>query len=1004
MKRHRLRGLIWSLSILVIAAIAIGTWYTLIRPPSAEDLFRHAESSSSILILSPEDRSSYPADASIPILISTISEKPLSAIELWADGRLVTSSQSLEQEGQHYSELFHWTPINEGSVQILARSINSEDQVSISNPILLQIIAPAGARLVSLDENNNPISEVNITLSGPSGSLPSKPDLPQPPPENLLQAEPIENYRGLWLRNQVSFNPLPPQAPNLSYSIQDCQALMIVTDQSETELGFFIYRSAPGSSSFQRIAELESHPGQGAFTYLDPDSAPGSIYYAAAFNGSGEAPSSPISISDFGPSCSAPSVDQAVDGPDQKDLEVLDLAYFYYAFNGGGYQRYPANAEEFLTPSEYPTSLRAMIEGLAGTTPALVRDADVVVWGWSNGTLVNLGAYRLIINTSRLEVCNLGTGCTGDVASGFRSTFGELANDAENQIREFYWSTTAPGTTGVLWQISTSPFTGDFSPHPYGLVAAECSEGGPGGSFLVDFKDLKAYLPAPSSCGITSLPWIEFSRFSWNPALLPGSETHYYIRFTPMAGNLPTGKPSNTVEILARPGETVLEPVIVDHLPEIYQVEIADFTPIKNMDPRYWGCVFITGLDYDAIWNYYRSNYPPTITDSTIAQIADQIFNDLNYAVQNNLIVCPAPYQSSDSGSVISEWGSMLVEGLQEFWEGVVNAFNALKAGIVDQVATAINKLGIPCDAECRAGLKIGLEIGFAYFTGLPPNLPSFEQLKNEGIEYAISMAAAEAGIPCPEQCQSILREGLEEVIDSASQNNSQPGCVNENWANVLGKHSLCLPPGVETAAVPEGVSEPARAAVRITRTGQEPPGQFQYHGQAAYTVTVRFTGENTQLSGTTIPYTYSYLDWNKGYQQFFSVQAPVFKLQNDVFDAQTLPIPPLAPGESITIPLSLTPHSYYIPEHLHSLMIELNSRNLEIGDVGGVGGSRGYLFDWLCLYRGGAIKIEASISCLSTPSGLIGSTSPDQDSELVPCGNPAEPLIFQETSDVCYP
>jgi hypothetical protein len=157
-------------------------------------------------------------------------------------------------------------------------------------------------------------------------------------------------------------------------------------------------------------------------------------------------------------------------------------------------------------------------------------------------------------------------------------------------------------------------------------------------------------------------------------------------------------------------------------------------------------------------------------------------------------------------------------------------------------------------------------------------------------------------------------------------------------------------------------------------------------------------------LSGTTIPYNYSYLDWDKGYQQFFTVSAPVFTLQNEVFDSQSLPIPPLAPGESVTIPLTLTPHTYYIPEHLHSLMIELNARDLEIGDVGGIGGSRGVLFDWMCLHNGGRMRIEASISCLSVPSGLIGNTSPDADSELVPCGGSAAPFIYQETSDVCYP
>lgn len=1004
MERNRLRGLIWFLGILIIVAIAIGTWYTLLGTSSPEELFPLNESSSSIILLSPEDRDTFPADASIPILVSAITEKPLSAIELWVEGELVISNQPAEEEDLHYAQYFHWTPATEGNVRILARSINTDGQITTSNPILLHISAPAGARLISLDENGDPASELILSLGGEPNSLPPNPDLPQAPVQNLPQAELMNDSPLLWLRSKVSINTVPPQAPELAYSVNECEATLVVTDRSDNELGFFIYRSGAGSSSFQRVAELESQAGGGTFSYQDPDIVPGAIYYAAAFNSGGETPSSPVMIGDFDPSCFMAEGGQTPDGPDQDDLQILDLAYFYYAFNGGGYQRYPSNPEGFLTPSEYPTSLRAMMEGLAGHSSWPVRQADVVLWGWSSGALVNLGSYHLEIDDSRLQVCNLGTGCTGDVASGFRSTFGELANDAEEQIREFYWSTTAPGATAVLWQISTSPFGGDFSSHPYGLVAAGCSQGTSGGTFLVDFKDLDAYLPAPSSCGGFSQPWIEFSRFGWESALFPSMETYYYVRFTPMAGNLPAGKPSNTVQILARPGESVLEPVIVDHLPEIYQVEIADYSPIKNMDPRYWGCVFITGLDYNTIWDYYRSMYPNNISDGMISEIADKLYNDLNYAIQNNLIVCPAPYQNSDSGSVLGEWGSMLVESLQEIWDEVVSTFNALKAEIVDQVATAINKLGIPCEAECRAGLKTGLEIGIAYFTGIPPNLPSYEQLKNQGLEYAIEMAAAEAGIPCPAECQQILREGLEEVVNTAAQNNTQPGCVGENWANVLGKHSLCLPPGVETAAVPEGVSEPARAMIKVTRTGQEPPGQYQYDGQPAYVVTVRFPGENMSLSGTTIPYNYSYLDWDKGYQQFFTVSAPVFTLQNEVFDSQSLPIPPLAPGESVTIPLTLTPHTYYIPEHLHSLMIELNARDLEIGDVGGIGGSRGVLFDWMCLHNGGRMRIEASISCLSVPSGLIGNTSPDADSELVPCGGSAAPFIYQETSDVCYP
>jgi hypothetical protein len=1002
-KRH---NLIWiSIIFLIIVLISLAGWILVKRVPSLTQQFPQNDIHSSLIILSPGDQSKYPADASVPILVTASTEDPIASFELWVNGQLVSTHQPDGPERNHYTHTFYWTPAVEQNARILARSVSSQGSTITSNPIRIKVSAPAGLRILSRDGAEDPQSQIIYPLSVTENAFPAVSEPPLEAAPLSPAAEPISTDLNLWLGQRFSSNTPSPLAPELQSSVVNCSVTLTITDRADNELGYLVYRSAPGSSAFERIAELGSINLGVSVSYTDPDLAAESIYYASAFNGAGESPSAPVLVNLSSTGCAEANGTADPDELAQEDLEILDLAYMYYAFNGAGYQRYPHDPDSFLTPSEYPTSLPALIKGLTSSVGFPVSYANVVVWGWNGGSLLNLGSYHLEIEESRLRVCNLGTGCTGDVASGFQAAYGELANDAEDQNREFYWSTAATGTTAILWQISTAPFSGDFSPHPYGLVGAGCSDGLLQGSFLVDFQALADYLPAPASCGGLSQAWIDYSKFALNTSLFPGSEIRYYIRFTPMAGNQPAGKPSNTVEILAKPGESFIEPVIVDHLPEIYEVEIVDFVPIKNMDIKFWGCVFITGLDYDEIWNYYRSSHPATISDSLIDKIATKIYDSLNYAVQNNLIVCPAPYSgSSDSGSVLSDWGSMFMEGLSEFWDTVVSAFNALKAGIVDVAAAAINGLGIPCNSECKAGLKLGLEIGMAYFTGIPPNLPSFTELKNQGIEYAIELAAAEAGIPCPEECQKVLREGLEEVVDMVAENNTQPGCVDESWANLLGKHNLCLPPGVDAEAVPEGVSEPARAAVRITRIGQENPGQFKYGDQAAYVVNVQFTAENTLLAGQTIPYIYSYWGGSSNYKEFFTVEAPITRLNNNVFDSQSLPIPPLGAGESITIPLSLTPHQYYIPEHLHSLMMELNSRDLDPADVGGIGGTRGALYDWLCLYKGGLIKIEADVACLSTPAALIGQAVPDETSQLVPCGSTAQPIFFQETSDACYP
>ena len=255
MERNRLRGLIWFLGILIIAAIAIGTWYTLLGTSSPKELFPLNESSSSIILLSPEDRDTFPADASIPILVSAITEKPLSAIELWVEGELVISNQPAEEEDLHYAQYFHWTPAREGNVRILARSINTDGQITTSNPILLHISAPAGARLISLDENGDPASELILSLGGEPNSLPPNPDLPQAPVQNLPQAELMNDSPLLWLRSKVSINTVPPQAPELAYSVNECEATLVVTDRSDNELGFFIYRSGAVSYTHLRAHE-----------------------------------------------------------------------------------------------------------------------------------------------------------------------------------------------------------------------------------------------------------------------------------------------------------------------------------------------------------------------------------------------------------------------------------------------------------------------------------------------------------------------------------------------------------------------------------------------------------------------------------------------------------------------------------------------------------------------------------------------------------------------------
>ena len=1029
MKNQR-RWLLGWISILILGLIALssGIWWAVYKTPTPFDQFPQNEIPLSLTILNPEEKSEWPADAFIPIQVITAGAAKVTSLEFWINGNLVDSHKPQEQTGVYQDHTFHWLPEKIGKSRIFIRAFTETGETAASNPINITISDPTGIRYVSSADSPILVDEISFPVQSTGGSSPNtaQPSTagtePVPPP-------PANSNFSFWLGNRFTKKEEIPTAPLLNYSVNDCTIELAITDRADNELGYFIYRSLSGSSSFERIANLGDVELGTIFSYTDTNQNNGVIYYSAAFNGAGESSSTPIFVDLDPETCITETSASTLDSLDQEEFQLLNLAYFYYAFNGGGFQRYPTSQEVFLTPSKFPTSLSSLVSKLVQDSPYPISTADLVVWGWQGGSLVNLGAQHLIIDDSRLTVCNLGTNCTGDVASGFRSTYGELADDGENQMREFYWLSTAPGATSILWQISTSPFPAGFTPQPYGLVGAACLDDTQGGSFLVDFASLDSYTPAPSSCGTASPFWLENTQIKLSNQFQITYDTRYYVRFTPMAGNQPAGKPSNSVVILAKPGESLIEPVIVDHLPDIYDVEITEFKPRKPGDPAWWGCVSIISLDYNLIWDSFRNTYPSMISDDFISSAASALYEGLLHAKDNNLLICPTDYVKEDESwrDVLSEWGGMLVEGLETFYSSVTSAFDGLKTGIVDAVAAGLNAINIPCDSTCKAALSTGLELAFTYFTGLPPNLPDFDKLVDDGLNYAIEIAAAEAGIPCNDACKELIKKELEAVVNAVAKNKSQPACVGANWAHVLGKNTFCFPPGIETEPYPPGVSTPAAAEVKVTRTGITASGEtpaFKYHDQNSYVLALEVTATNDSLIGQTIPYEYEYwqdapscLDTlqtgslegclNIGStetKESFTVYAAPGLAKGHIYQTEHIPIPPLDPGEYLIIPISLKQAEFYFLEHLVALAAELDARDLELSDVGSLNGDRFVYFDWFCLYLGSQVKIEAEVYCLDMPTGLIGTTSPGEGANLVPCGSSAIPLEYQQPDGPYYP
>jgi hypothetical protein len=110
----------------------------------------------------------------------------------------------------------------------------------------------------------------------------------------------------------------------------------------------------------------------------------------------------------------------------------------------------------------------------------------------------------------------------------------------------------------------------------------------------------------------------------------------------------------------------------------------------------------------------------------------------------------------ADDDSFLDALGDALgdvVGALAGLYEQVVAVYEWAKTQAVALAASAIEGLGLPCPCpigSCSVCLEAALDYGLASL-GIPPTLPSFDQLVNEGVDYLAATIAAETGLPIAE-------------------------------------------------------------------------------------------------------------------------------------------------------------------------------------------------------------------------------------------------------------
>jgi hypothetical protein len=286
---------------------------------------------------------------------------------------------------------------------------------------------------------------------------------------------------------------------------------------------------------------------------------------------------------------------------------------------------------------------------------------------------------------------------------------------------------------------------------------------------------------------------------------------------------------------------------------------------------------------------------------------------------------------------------SYVGEGLE--WVG--EAWSDLK-GFVVTTFMDITQMGSLCEeldieSTCTQVVKTALDAALMAL-GIPPEVPSFEDLMDQGIEYLAAQAASQISIP-PEVIEEAkkldqyagwaeidIEAKLKEEAESAIKANleDQIEALQHSYAENIG----WLPKGVPVTPDPASSTQPPTLTLKVTRN-PEVPGTFaSCQLQVSSSVTNDF---NTP--GFSVPAAAQ--EWLKPGIDFA------------LYTTEYLPVPILDPNESVEIPLVLKPELttwlYSHPEvQMYWSLHEL----------------------WFALYAGGTVKLFAGSSATPCVEG----------------------------------
>ena len=806
----------------------------------------------------------------ISILVQVSGIAPVTAVELWAGSDRVDVIEDSTRLDPTWSVKLTWKPSVEGTTLLAARGIDADGRSATSNPLTFTTTPPsAPLPIAQYDtvEGDTPSSvaasfgvDVGVLLAeAQSADLAYEPGIrigiPQAqsdvPPDDLDHRAP-SGFR----------SAQPALAANVPIAdLGGCKVAIEVPFAGATDA--VLVRAGVGASGFEPV-DASPRGGDATISFDDIALAPGPQLFAIEATVAGVRSSTAPMLAGGAERCGG-----TWDGELRVEHGVLlgvpaDIAQVYlFVSTTGAWRRVPSEAQATLPRAGAGFDVRTAMPDVAGAA-----GVDIEVWGWRDGSLVEVGRSRftpdegsdptLVIGRGRGSSLALITSPEGVVPEAL--SIDEWLSEAG--VHRFRWSSSIPGTTHAIWQILTFAPTPNTSPMTSGVVAQGPLTGS-NGTFELDIRaiidgppqtpELTSAMPAYATIAGPAANGVRRTKGALSPAgdeqaggatsmsaeemadLLFPPLDNIHIRVIPMVGETWPG--TATTNVVIRLGAPTLDdltknldldglgdPIDPDATPYDLTATIQPPTP---PNPGYVNC-----------WQFVKwDNAERALNIFKAAQY--KWWDDFLTAIGPDTPICPGPCYFGSikfGGGKPCTSGGLYIPGLSELgalgvqlWDALVAGLSAVKGWVVDAIVKVSGCTAFASKAFCDGVATLAVNAVLAVY-GIPPSLPNSEQLKQIAkgeLKELVLESAQDLGIPCAELGTATSAVGADDIscdalIDAALDEVERQ--VGELFAeSARASAGIPFPPGAIVQPAQLGQTGPAIVTMTLTPTPGAP-------------------------------------------------------------------------------------------------------------------------------------------------------------------------------------